>query len=167
VWTQLPSQHITLLYETDEDEFKENDSDMKEDDKSVSEYTTDEEEFSPGSPSNGLSSTQPVTLGQSNRQPGDTLQFPAECPQVQDEHPWLKTVCEEDAEEGDGGVETEAKMSFPALPTPAYCLGIADRTLPRQSLHWTKARGNARKQQSGNCRPNRNAATTSPTSIFG
>ena len=107
VWAPISSQHITLSYETDEDEFIENDSDMKEDDKSVSEYITDEDEFSPGSPSNGLSSTQPVTLGQSNGQPGDTLQFPAECPQVQDEHPWLKTVCEEDAEEGDGGIETE------------------------------------------------------------
>ena len=99
----ISSQHITLSYETDEDEFKETDSDEKEDDK----YITDEEEFSPGSPSNGLSNTQPVTLGQSNRQPGDTLQFPAECPQAQDEHPWLKTVCEEDAEKGDGGMETE------------------------------------------------------------
>ena len=103
VWAPISSQHITLSYETDEEEFKETDIDEKEDDK----YITDEEEFSPGSPSNGLSNTQPVTLGQSNRQPGDTLQFPAECPQAQDEHPWLKTVCEEDAEKGDGGMETE------------------------------------------------------------
>ena len=48
-------------------------------------YETDEEEFDPGATSNGLSNMQRVTLGQSNRQPGDTLQFPAECPQVQDE----------------------------------------------------------------------------------
>ena len=35
------------------------------------------------------------------------MQIPAECPQVQDAHPWLKTVCEEDVEKGEGAVEDE------------------------------------------------------------
>ena len=87
--------------------FAETDSDVEDVDKNIAEYITDDEEFSPGSPSNGLSSTQPVTLGQSNGRPGDALQFPAECPQVQDEHPWLKTVCEEDDEKGEGGKDAE------------------------------------------------------------
>ena len=60
---------------------------------------------------NRLSNAQEVTLGQSNGSPGDAL----ECPQVQDEHPWLKPVHEEEDESGDssedaantpGGYET-------------------------------------------------------------
>ena len=43
---------------------------------------------------NGLSNAQEVTLGESNGSPGDAL----ECPQMQDEDPWLKPVCEEEDE---------------------------------------------------------------------
>ena len=33
VWARLPSQHVTLLYETDEEEFGVTESDTEEDDK--------------------------------------------------------------------------------------------------------------------------------------
>ena len=51
-------------------------SDVEDDDNNINitKYITDEEEFTPGSPSNRLSNTQVVTLGQNNRQPGDTLE---------------------------------------------------------------------------------------------
>ena len=59
-------------------------------------YETDEDEFDPGSRSSRPSNMHLVTLGQSNWSPGDTLLISTECPQVQDEHPWMKTTREEE-----------------------------------------------------------------------
>ena len=94
-------------YETDEEEFggREDDQDDQED--AMDQYETDEEEFDPGPTSNGLTSMQQVNLGQSNRSPGDTLEYKSECPQVQDEHPCMKAASEEDDEHGDGVRGTE------------------------------------------------------------
>ena len=69
---------------------------------SALEYETDEEEFDPGPRSSRPSNMHLVTLGQSNWSPGDTLLIKTECPQVQDEHPWLKSACEGEDETGDG-----------------------------------------------------------------
>ena len=94
-------------YETDEEEFggREDDQDDQED--AMDQYETDEEEFDPGPTSNGLTSMQQVNLGQSNRSPGDTLEYKSECPQVQDEHPCMKAESEEDDEHCDGVRGTE------------------------------------------------------------
>ena len=72
-------------------------------------YETDEDEFDPGSRSSRPSNMHLVTLGQSNWSPGDTLLIKTECPQVQDEHPWLKITCEGEDETGDRVSEVMAQ----------------------------------------------------------
>ena len=95
-------------------------------------YETDEDEFDPGSRSSRPSNMHLVTLGQSNWSPGDTLLIKTECPQVQDEHPWLKTACEKDDENGHGVIGMEVvyetdEEEFEREDKPVnYCINLAE-----------------------------------------
>ena len=91
----LSTQNIVagnIVYETDEEEFGDVADYME-----LEERQEYKEECCPGTLSNGLSNAQQVTIGQSNGSPE----------RVQDEHPWLKTVHEEDDERGEGAGEQE------------------------------------------------------------
>ena len=91
----LSTQNIVagnIVYETDEEEFGDVADYME-----LEERQEYKEECCPGTLSNGLSNAQLVTIGQSNGSPE----------RVQDEHPWLKTVHEEDDERGEGAGEQE------------------------------------------------------------
>ena len=129
----LQHKHIeSMVLETNEGELGVLKSEEEND---LEQYETDEEEFDPGSSSNRLTNMHQVTLGQSNWSPGNTLLIITECPQVQDEHPWLKTTHEEEDETGDGAVESMSSMrltkrSLRGIANLSYCRGEQTGTYP-------------------------------------